>query len=65
MSGIETVEPSITFTFLPHHKYSSATLGVNHLNQAQKQHLLKQMCSRLEQLGYKVTLEPQPSPLQN
>lgn len=34
-------------------------LGVNHLNQPQKQHLLKQMRSRLQQLGYKVTLEAQ------
>jgi transposase len=36
-------------------------LGVNYLNQPQKQHLLKQMRSRLEQLGYKVTLEAQTS----
>lgn len=36
-------------------------LGVNHLNQPQKQHLLKRMRSRLEQLGYKVTLEAQTS----
>jgi transposase len=36
-------------------------LGVNHLNQPQQQHLLKRMRSRLEQLGYKVTLEAQTS----
>lgn len=40
-------------------------LGVHHLNQPQKQHLLKQMRSRLEQLGYKVTLEAQTSPAPN
>ncbi len=36
-------------------------LGVSYLNQPQKLHLLKRMRSRLEQLGYKVTLEPEPS----
>ncbi|MCP6759710.1 MAG: transposase [Fischerella sp. CENA71] len=40
-------------------------LGVNYLNQPQKQHLLKRLRSRLEQLGYKVTLDAQPSPTPN
>jgi transposase len=33
-------------------------LGTTHLDEHYKDHLLKQMCSRIQQLGYQVSLEP-------
>jgi transposase len=36
-------------------------LGASYLDERRKDHLLKRMCHRIQQLGYQVSLEPSPS----